>query len=72
MTNKKCHQCGCTLDYDQGKSKCFMLVSIFPVYILMQFIDELGVLLPVLFVLFLLIGLMLYITLVPLVEKDKT
>ncbi len=49
-----------------------MLVSIFPVYILMQFIDELGVLLPVLFVLFLLIGLMLYITLVPLVEKDKT
>ncbi|MDN3609793.1 hypothetical protein QWZ16_08790 [Vibrio ostreicida] len=37
----------------------------------MQFIDELGVLLPVLLILFLLIGLMLYITLIPLVEKDK-
>lgn len=75
MTNKKCHQCGCTLDFDQVKTKYFILVSLFPLYILlyisMQFIDELGVLLLV-FVLVLLIGSMLYITLVPLVEKDKT
>ncbi len=48
-----------------------MVGSIFPLYILMQFIDELGVLLPVLLIIFLIVGLFLYIKLIPLVEKDK-
>ncbi|PQJ47974.1 hypothetical protein BTN99_05850 [Vibrio campbellii] len=71
MTNKKCHQCGCTLDFNRGASGCFYLLSIVPLFFLMQYIEELGVLIPLSLLLYLIIGSILFIKLVPLIDKDK-
>ena len=49
-----------------------MLVGIFPVYFFSPFIEELDFFMPIFLVLLFVVGLMLYLTVIPLVEKKKT
>jgi predicted membrane channel-forming protein YqfA (hemolysin III family) len=72
MTNKKCHKCECTLDYDQGKSVRLLISILIPIFVLIQIRDYLGVWSIVLSVTVFCIGIYAYLTNIPLVQKNET